>query len=356
MRRKLLRIALIFVLLFVGCGRQYGELNAEPQGPASSEKVEMPAVIQPSVAGSFYPANADALNTDIAGYLKSANPPKIEGEIIAVIVPHAGYPYSGPIAAYAYKAISEQARDAERKLDSVVVVAFNHRGAAKGVSVYHRGAMETPLGKQPVNETVAREFMASDPRISFVRGAFVGEHSAEVQLPFIQTILPDTPLVPIVFGQQGFEEVEAVSAGLERIARKNRVLVVGTSDLSHYNPYSRANAIDAETVNQILKGNPREMARYVTQHYDRLCGPGPVLAVLSYAESKGAEPVLLKYANSGDTAGSKDSVVGYAAIAFVKKKTPGSGKATDRAPSAPGSRSESDSYSLSDGDKETLLR
>jgi hypothetical protein len=144
-----------------------------------------------------------------------------------------------------------------------------------------------------------------------------------VQIPFLQTVLPDTPIVPAIFGRQGLANIEAVSAGLEKIAKDNRILVVATSDLSHYKPYEAANALDAETVAMILKGDPIGMAGYAGERQDAMCGPAPVIAVLSFAQSQGARPVLLKYANSGDTAGRKDSVVGYVSIVFVKDDKPG---------------------------------
>ncbi|MBI5119211.1 AmmeMemoRadiSam system protein B [Candidatus Poribacteria bacterium] len=365
MSKKIFRILLVSAVLLVGCGRRdHGDLGAEPQTPPSSKSVETPGVIRPSVAGSFYPANADALKGDIARYLKSADLPETKGEIIAAVVPHAGYVYSGPVAAYAYKAIAQQAAaqgksaEGKAKLDAVVVLAFNHRGMGQGVSVYYSGAMETPLGKKAVNERVAREFMGSDPGISFTRGAFEGEHSAEVQIPFIQTALPDVPIVPVVFSQQSIENVEVVERGLERIAKANRILVLASTDLSHYHPYEEANSLDGRIVKQILEGSPRTMAQFLNEHYEDMrgpCGVGPVLAVLSFAESQGAEPVLLKYANSGDTFGDKDAVVGYASIVFMKKPAHDPLKSDRQTPGASNTPNKSGSYSLSDGDKKTLL-
>jgi hypothetical protein len=359
-------LALLSAFLVVGCGRrEHGDPSAEPQNSPSSRSVEIPAVIPPSKAGSFYPANADALKGDIARYLNSANPPAIEGEIIAAVVPHAGYIYSAPVAAYAYKAIAKQAEARSKstggkaKLDAVVILAFNHQGVGQGVSVYYSGAMGTPLGKKPVSEKIAREFMGSDPRISFTREVFEGEHSAEVQIPFIQTALPDVPIVPILFSQQSLENVEMVEKGLEKIAKANRVLVLASTDLSHYHPYEEANSIDGRIVKQILEGNPRTMARFLNEQYENMrgpCGLGPVLGVLSFAESQGAEPVLLKYANSGDTAGGKDAVVGYATVVFAKKTAYDPAESNRQGPVNSTKSNESDSYSLSDSDEKTLLQ
>jgi AmmeMemoRadiSam system protein A len=178
-----------------------------------------------------------------------------------------------------------------------------------------------------------------------------------VQIPFIQTILPNVPVVPVVFGRQTPANIEAVANALGRVAREKRILVVATTDLSHYKPYGVAVALDRQTVERMVKGDPRRMAEYLSARYDSMCGPGPVLAVMSYAEAQGAVPLLLKYANSGDTAGSKDAVVGYAALAFVKKNAAQS-QAQAAEQVSPGEQENplSESEFLTAHDKEVLLR
>ena len=324
------------------------------QGMAGEIGADAPDVLRPSVAGSFYPATPEKLRGVIDAYVGSADIPEIEGEIVAAIVPHAGYIYSGPVAAYAYRAIGEQerGRGAEaRELDAVIVLGFSHRGRYPKVSVFCKGAVETPLGRAAISEAIATELMEADERLSFDRAVFAGEHSLEVQVPFIKATLPDTPLVPIMFGRQGQANVEAVSRGLEKVARDRRIIVVATTDLSHYKTYAQANSHDGETIGMILKGSGKDMARYLNGHRDSMCGPGPVLAVLTFAESQGAEPVLLKYANSGDTAGRKDAVVGYAAIVFVKKEASDSAKA----PEAKNKSGVASEEYLSEDDKAVLL-
>jgi len=325
MSRKLWCIVLAVLVLAGGCGwRQQNDAKAESQSAAGSTADEPLPVLPASVAGSFYPPEPDKIRDSISRYVSHADVPEIHGEVIAAIVPHAGYIYSGPVAAYAYKAIAAQAEKLKAEsgsmLDAVIVLAFSHRSRYPGVFVYYKGAVETPLGIKAVNEKIAREFMDSDPRISFSQQVFSGEHSAEVQVPFIQVMLPDVSIVPVIMGSQSRADIEAVSKGLETIARENRIMVVATTDLSHYNPYEKAKSLDSETVRLLLEGDPRRMAEYVTEYYDRMCGPGPVLAVMSYAQAQGATPVLLKYANSGDTAGNKKAVVGYVALAFVKQE------------------------------------
>jgi hypothetical protein len=304
----------------------------------------------------FYSSDADTLRSNIRRYLEQAEKREIDGEIVAVLVPHAGYQYSGPVAAHAYKAIADDVRrrKPEERPEAVVVLAFSHRSDYAGVSVYYKGAMETPLGRAHVHERIARELMASDSCFSFSERVFAGEHSAEVQIPFLQVVLPDVPLVPVVFGRQNVGNIEAVSKGLTKVAEKNRIVLVATTDLSHFHPYDAANSMDSEIVQSILRGSPREMAAFIDQNYGRMhgpCGPGPVLAVLSYAESLGAAPVLLKYANSGDVTGDKGAVVGYAAIAFVRKKDSG-----EKAAKSAVEEIQTESFSLSEEDKKTLLK
>jgi len=351
MNRRLIFIFSIFLAVMTGFLMQL-------QARTASAQEEPLEVLLPSVAGAFYPADAESLRADINRLLESADPPEIDGRIVAVIVPHAGYIYSGPVAAYAYKAIAGQAqRQADKQLDAVFVLAFSHRGGFRDVYVYYKGSVETPLGKIAVNEKLAREFMLSDPRLSFSQRVFQREHSAEVQMPFIQSVLPDVPVVPVMFGLQTTANVEAVSKALEKIAAKYHILVVATTDLSHYNPYEKAKALDAVTVNRIMEGDPRKMARYADEYRDRMCGLAPVVTVLSFAESRHAEPVLLKYANSGDTSGRKDAVVGYISIAFVRRA--GQSKQiekTDAVTGAGAGTGESGDEYLSDDEKKALLR
>jgi predicted class III extradiol MEMO1 family dioxygenase len=252
MRTKLLSVLILTLILLASCAqREQSNLSAEPDSldsktPGTLQSAEEPPpVIPPSVAGTFYPSDADTLRADLERYLKSANPPQVDGEIIA-----------------------KQNPDGGKKLDAVVVVAFSHRGGLfPDVSVDYKGALETPLGKKAINEKIARAMMDSDPHISFSQSVYHGEHSGEVQIPFIQTILPNAPIVPVILGEPTLVNIQAVTKGLERIARGNHILVVGTTDLSHYNPYDVANSLDAETVKLMVEGDPQKMARYLTEHY-----------------------------------------------------------------------------------------
>ncbi|GAB4351035.1 MAG: AmmeMemoRadiSam system protein B [Candidatus Abyssubacteria bacterium] len=363
MAGKLCRLclALLFVptILFPGCADSGNDSAMAQPHTALPQAVCIaapPDVLRPSVAGMFYPSDSETLRSDVLRYLEQAETPELDGEIVAVLVPHAGYRYSGPVAAYAYKAIAEQVakQKPEQRLAAVVVLAFSHRSDYDGVSVYYKGAMETPLGRAPVHERLARELMETNPCFSFSERPFVGEHSAEVQMPFLQVVLPDTPVVPVAFGRQTSDNIEAVSEGLKHVAEKNRILVVATTDLSHYHPYEIASSMDGEIIRAIVKGDPGEAAEFIEENYSRMhgpCGPGPVLAALSFAKSTGAVPVLLKYANSGDVTGDKGAVVGYAAIAFVKRKAGEQG--ADKSPVEEPSDAP---YFLSEEDKNTLLR
>ncbi|RJP18127.1 MAG: AmmeMemoRadiSam system protein B [Candidatus Abyssobacteria bacterium SURF_5] len=322
MRKYYIVILWTAILLFAFCCGENQPRAENAPLPQALEKIprEASSIIPPSVAGAFYPADAARLKADIASCVESAEIPEMEGEIVAAIVPHAGYAYSAPVAAYAYKAIAARLeRQKSEKPEAIFILAFSHRISYPHISVLPRGAMETPLGHAQVHETSAAEFIKSSPLFSFAKQLFIGEHSAEVQLPFLQVLLPDAPIVPVIFGQQSGANIQAVVDGLEKAAKSHRILVIATTDLSHYNPYETANALDKETIDVMLEGNPRRAAAFLSEHYDRMCGRAPVVAALSFAESQNAVPVLLKYANSGDTAGRKDAVVGYAALVFVKK-------------------------------------
>ncbi len=359
MRKFIILLFLVALLLVPACTKQGREsANAEQQAAVAEDlNAGDPGNIPASVAGSFYPADANALKEEIKGCLNAAEVPKIDGTIVAAIVPHAGYIYSAPVAAYAYKAIAanlkQHASSEKASVEAVFILAFNHRLSNPGVSVCPKGSMETPLGKKTVAEDVARQFMSTSDAFAFERALFLGEHSAEVQVPFLQSVLPDIPIVPVIFGRQNLQNIEAVSHGLDTVSNSHQIVVVATTDLSHYHPYEEAKELDKETLDVILTGNPHRAAVFLSEHPDRMCGIAPVLSVLSYAESRKATPILLKYANSGDTTGQKDAVVGYGALVFVQKA--GDVDTSQIRPAADFSK-ELDSDYLTKEDKEILLK
>ena len=230
-------------------------------------------------------------------YLARAQSEKVTG-LRALVCPHAGYVYSGLTAAHCY---AELVRSEFR---TVVILGPSHKYAFEGVSIPAVDAYRTPLGLVPLSPR-AKEFAAQAPFVSIAE-AHAREHSLEVQLPFIQRTLPRARIVPMVFGQVATGEVARALAS--RI--DDRTLVVASSDLSHYHPYETARQMDRQTIDAIVALDLEKMRG---QH---ACGKGPVLALMALAQQKGWRAKLLDYRNSGDTAGSKSSVVGYSAIAF----------------------------------------
>lgn len=263
----------------------------------------MPSTRPPAVAGMFYPADPAVLSSDIrtmlAGAAKSAFSPK------ALIVPHAGYIYSGPVAASAYATLASVAARIRR----VVLLGPTHRVAAHGLALPEAEAFSTPMGDVPLDvETMQR--IAHLPQVSVSARAHALEHSLEVQVPFLQAVLHDFVLLPLAVGsateQQVAEVLEAVWGGPE-------TLIVISSDLSHYLPYDLARRIDAETTRSILNG-----ASDIT--HDHACGATPINGLMLAAQRHHLRPHLLDLRNSGDTAGPRDGVVGYAAFAFVEEQ------------------------------------
>ena len=267
------------------------------------------------LAGSWYPASRAELEAMLSKYLDEANPPKIEGETLAVIVPHAGYQFSAPVAAYAFKALEG------KPFKTVIIIGFSHRRPFNGISVYENGAFRTPLGDVAIDEGLAKAIIASNKRIRFVPDAFKEENSVEMEIPFVQKVFKDAKIVPIAFGTQDYEDAEILAEALAKVLKDRRdVLIVASTDLSHYHPYDEANSIDKHTINTIFGLKAKELYDEGGLGVCELCGLMPVTATLILADKLGYDKVkTLKYANSGDTSGDKTRVVGYAAMAVYKE-------------------------------------
>jgi AmmeMemoRadiSam system protein B len=255
-----------------------------------------------AVAGSFYPGEAAALEGNVAALLKAAGQPAETAIPKALIVPHAGYVYSGAVAACAYARL----RAAASVITRVVLLGPAHRVALRGLALPDAGGFATPLGNVEIDADAARS-VATLPQVTISADAHAGEHSLEVQLPFLQTILKKFKLLPLVVGDATPEEVAAV---LERVWGGLETLLVISSDLSHYLPYQDARRIDDRTVHNILALSDAPL------DHEQACGATPINGLVLAARRRGLNAQLLDLRNSGDTAGSRDRVVGYAAIAF----------------------------------------
>ncbi|MBS4099048.1 MAG: AmmeMemoRadiSam system protein B [Sulfuricella sp.] len=263
----------------------------------------MSTVRSPAVAGTFYPEDATELAGSIAAYLRAAHSTETSASALpkAVIVPHAGYIYSGPIAARAY-ALLERGRGIYRR---VVLLGPVHRVPVRGLALPGMDGFATPLGIVPVDATLVAKVAALRQVVEYAP-AHAWEHSLEVQLPFLQTVLEDFTLLPLAVGDATSEEVAEV---LEMVWGGPETLIVVSSDLSHFHAYHEAQHIDRATVQAIL-------TLYVPIHHEQACGGTPLNGLLLAARHHRLQPELLDLRNSGDTAGDRSRVVGYAALAF----------------------------------------
>jgi len=258
----------------------------------------------PAVAGTFYPSNSHELSNLIQHYFsQTKNEHKsVHGQPKALICPHAGYIYSGPVAATAYGLLKPY----KDRIKKVVLLGPGHRLPIEGLALSHYEAFNTPLGSIPIDLKMV-EKIKKFPQVAYSDAAHSQEHSLEVHLPFLQTVLAEFSLLPLVVGDASPEEVATV---LQAVWGGNETLIVISSDLSHYLPYTQAQKIDQLTSQAI------EKLRYQEISYDQACGRIPIQGLLVEAKRLGLKGSILDLRNSGDTSGSKDQVVGYGAYAF----------------------------------------
>jgi hypothetical protein len=267
---------------------------------------------KPVFAGQFYDGDPARLAAQIQRYLDAADiAPLQAGRIPAIIVPHAGYVYSGPTAAYGYKAVQGRA------VASVIILAPSHRYGFRGGAVWPRGGFATPLGTAPVDEALAAEII-KDTGFRAIPEAFAEEHAVEVQVPFIQTALPKAKIVPVVLGGLDERGLRALGEDLAGYLVRPDVLLVCSTDMSHYLPKAEANAADSETAALIRGFRADALIRKLSEGANILCGGAGVAATLLGARKAGADEVrLLHYADSSDAGAPADGVVGYLAAAII---------------------------------------
>lgn len=277
---------------------------------------------RPAVAGTFYPADRNDLIRLIEScFTHALGPGKLPGSgdakegLVALISPHAGYVYSGPVASHGFLLLS-----GEKKPDTVIVVGPNHSGVGTDVSLYPEGRWLTPLGSIDIDGELTYSLVRRSDVFSVDDFSHASEHSIEVQLPFLQYVLKDFKLVPICMLDQSKETSKKVGDAVAETVIGKRVLLVASSDLTHYEPADAARKKDE----QVLSG---AMALDVDRLYSTLasigstaCGYGPMTVAMRVAQKLGAKGGrLLKYANSGDIMGDNRAVVGYASAAFEKE-------------------------------------
>lgn len=275
---------------------------------------------QPVVAGMFYPGDKQMLSEQIDGFLKQADDIEIQGNLKILILPHAGYEYSGKTAAFGFKKLIGQ------NFKTVVLIGPSHGDWFSGSSVYQNGVWQTPLGNIHIDSEFATKLISEDETIFFRKKSHDQEHSLEVMLPFLQKTLKNFKIVPIVMGQPSIENVKILAHSLEKYIDKKTLIII-SSDLSHYPEYQTANDIDNKTIESILTGSlenfDQSMQKSMNQEVQKLdttaCGAEPIKVGIILANKLGIKNIkLLNYTNSGDITDDHSRVVGYASISFSK--------------------------------------
>lgn len=297
--------------LFVCAAVFFTVCDAMAQGEPAAADVK-----KPSFAGSFYPADRLSLQVLVDTSLKEAEKDgaPLSSAPFAIMAPHAGYVYSGKVAAYAYNSIRGKG------FKTIILLGPSHREALGGIALYPSGAWETPLGKVQIDRAMGRRLASMCAGIKENTAIFSKEHSLEVQLPFLQRTLEDFRIVPLLVGSMGERDYQAFADALKSVLKqgKGKVLIVVSSDMSHYHPYSDAVRMDSSTLELVEQLKREPLARGIREGTNELCGAPGVITVMMAAEKLGGEARILKYANSGDTAGDRSRVVGYGSVAFLK--------------------------------------
>ena len=264
-------------------------------------------VRRPAVAGRFYPGDAETLRRDIHQYV-SVTGNKIHA--IGCVAPHAGYMYSGHVAGAVYARLELPKR--------YIILCPNHTGVGEPLAMMSEGSWRTPLGDVAIDTELAKALMGRFPLLSEDEIAHRAEHALEVQLPFLQELTGDFKFVPITVGTSRFDALSALGIAMAQVIENSgeRVLIVASSDMNHYEPDAATRVKDRKAIDKVLALDPKGLYDTVQQENISMCGFGPTVAMLTAARKLGAKSAqLVKYATSGDVSGDQETVVGYAGIA-----------------------------------------
>ena len=277
----------------------------------------------PAQSGTFYPDTEGALRTQIQqSFLHPLGPgaiPTIPGtrnqNLLGLIVPHAGYRYSGPVAAHSYYRLASAGI-----FESIIILGPNHTELGSGVSTMTEGEWSTPLGDVPIDTDLAQEIVDTSHLVDVEDEAHRNEHSIEVQLPFLQFIYPRRfKFVPICMMLQDLQTSIEVGEAIAKAAENHRAIVLASSDWTHYEPQEQAQSKDKQAIEEALQMNEKKFQEIIEERSVSACGYGPVTAMIHAAKLRGAKSGnLLSYQTSGDVTGDKSAVVGYAAASFEK--------------------------------------
>jgi AmmeMemoRadiSam system protein B/AmmeMemoRadiSam system protein A len=277
----------------------------------------------PAAAGTFYPADVRTLTAQIKQYLDAAGNKQLPSKPRILIAPHAGYVYSGPVAAYGYKELKDE------HYEAIVIISPSHVEYFEFAAIYSGDTYETPLGKVSVAKDLARQLPTADGLVRIADNGHStrrferGEHALEVQLPFLQIVQPNTPIIPIIIGTLNWKVIETLGNQIGKLLSTHDILVVISSDLSHYHSYTECQKIDQRLVNALQKLDARLFYRGLTAEDYEACGGGPICVGLIAAKAIGANQIsILRLANSGDSPyGDKSGVVGYLSAAIYQDKS-----------------------------------
>ncbi|MBF0523235.1 MAG: AmmeMemoRadiSam system protein B [Candidatus Omnitrophica bacterium] len=299
---------------------------------------------RPNVSGQFYPSNPKQLSSLIDTFFSQADVKPLNQHIDVVIVPHAGYVYSGPVAAYGFKAVSKN------QYKTIVILAASHYFPFDGISIWQKGGFETPLGLVSVDEEFTKKLVGKNPKFYDEPSVFEQEHSLEVEIPFLQKTFKDFKIVPVLFGQPDLKTIASFASALkDAVGDRDDVLVIASSDMSHYHDDATARAMDKKTIDTILAYDIESFWKGCDARTIEMCGFMPVTAALLYAREKGLDRIEdLHYANSSDVTGDKNRVVGYTSVIIYN-----SGKQTKKKVAA--NESEEGVKPLAQAQKDRLL-
>ena len=274
----------------------------------------------PAVAGIFYSEEATPLRREVETLLAAASPPPMANPIVAAIAPHAGYVYSGGVAAHTFKALQACfSPPTANSSPTVFLIAPSHREAFPFISVFTGKAYRTPLGEVPVARELALALVDADPMIHADWRGHRAEHALEVELPFLQVIWPQFQLVPVVMGEQHWELCQLLGELMAKFCRTSPAVILASSDLSHYFSYQEAIQFDTCFMRHLKRFDPETLLRALENEECHACGGGPVAAAMVAAQALGADTAdILRYQNSGEVTGDHHMVVGYLAATFGK--------------------------------------
>ncbi len=309
---------------------------------------------EPAAAGSYYAGDPKVLKNDLIQLFNQAQPGKTRGDVLAIIAPHAGYPYSGVVAASSYNQI-----DRDKKYENIFVIGSSHRVSYQGASIYNKGHYETPLGTVKVNLELANKLIDNNNHFQYYQQAHTQEHSLEVELPFLQHILKeDFRIVPILLGTHSPEVCQEISRTLSDYFNENNLFVIST-DFSHYPEYESANSIDKSTAEAICSNSVENFILAINRNMEKnipnlatcICAWPAVMTLLYMTQNDPEiEISLVEYRNSGDSEyGDKSQVVGYCAISVSKIEKTLISSSDNAIMNVP-------EFSLSTSDKKELLK